>query len=192
MARRILYLVRHGQYTSTTTPPEEPDGALTAAGKEQAELVGKRLSQFSITKIHHSTLLRATETAALIAGQIPTAALQASELLRECIPCVPEEFKELFAEIPAEFIERSKTQIEQAFDTFFKSLEGDTDQREILVSHGNLISHLVCRILKAPCDSWMLTDIYLGGFSEIMIGPNSFMKVLRHNDVGHLPPHLQP
>ena len=192
MARRILYLIRHGQYTSTTVPPQEPDGSLTEAGRQQAELVGKRLSRLPIATIHHSTLHRATETAALVAKEIPNATLQATDLLRECIPCVPEEFKEHFTEIPAEFIEKSKTQIEQAFAAFFQPVEGETDRREILVSHGNLISHFVCRILKAPCESWMLTDISLGGFSEIMIAPNGFMKVQRHNDAGHLPLELQP
>lgn len=192
MARRILYLVRHGQYNSITTPPEEPDGSLTDVGKQQAQLVGKRLSRIPISKIHYSTLQRATETAEIIAGQIPGVPLQSSDLLRECIPSAPEDFKDHFAEIPAEFIERSKAQSLQAFDSFFKSAEGDANQHEILISHGNLINHFVCRVLKAPIDSWILTDIYLGSFSEIMVGQNGFMKVLRHNDAGHLPPELHP
>jgi probable phosphoglycerate mutase len=192
MARRILYLVRHGQYTSTTPHPEEPDGALTDIGRQQAELVGRRLSQIPINKIHYSTLQRTRETAEIIAGQIPGVPVQPSDLLRECIPSVPEEFKEHFTGIPADFIERSKTQAEQAFDTFFKSGDGNDDQHEILVSHGNLIGYLVCRVLKAPIDSWILADIYLGSFSQVLVGPNGFMKIIRHNDSGHLPPELLP
>jgi len=192
MSRRILYLVRHGQYTSTTPPPEEPDGALTDAGKQQAELVGKRLSKIPIRKIHYSTLQRTKETAEIISSQIPGVPLQPSDLLRECIPSVPAEFKEHFTGIPSEFIEHSRAQSAQAFDTFFRSVDGGDDQHEILVSHGNLIGYFVCRVLKAPIDSWILADIYLGSFSEILVGQDGFMKIVRHNASDHLPPDLQP
>lgn len=192
MARRTLYLVRHGQYTSTTPLSEDPDGALTDIGRQQAALVGKRLSQFPINKIHFSSLQRTTETAQIVAGQLPGVPILPSDLLRECIPSVPEEFKEHFVDIPAEFIERSQVQAAEAFDAFFKSVEGDADQHEILVSHGNLIGYFVCRVLKAPIDSWILADIHLGSFSQIMVGQNRFIKLVRHNDAAHLPPGLQP
>ena len=192
MSRRILYLVRHGQYTSTTPPPEEPDGALTEIGKQQAELVGKRLRQHPIDRIHYSTLQRAKETAEIISKQMPGIPMQPSDLLRKSIPSVPEESREHFTGIPEDFIERSSSRAAQAFDTFFKSVEGEGDQHEILDSHGNLIGYFVCQVLKAPLDSWILADIHLGSFSEILVGQNRFMKLIRHNDAGHLPSELQP
>jgi len=192
MAHRILYLVRHGQYTPTTAPPDEPDGTLTELGRQQAELVGKRLSQFPIQYIHYSTLQRARETAEIISAQIPGVPSHPSDLLRESIPSVPSEFKEHFTGIPADFIEKSKVQAAQAFEMFFKSVEGTDDQHEILVSHGNLIGYFICQVLKAPLDSWILADMYLGCFSEIMVGQDRFMKLIRHNDASHLSPELLP
>lgn len=192
MARRFLYLVRHGEYKSTTTPPDEPDGGLTEVGKQQAALVAERFRSIPVNRIHHSTAQRAMETAAFISAQFPTVDVHPSDLLREGIPCIPETFKQHFSEIPADFVAKSKVRAGQAFETFFRPVMGDgPDQHEILVSHGNLISHFICRVLDAPCESWIHTDIGLCGFSEVMIGRQGFMKVLRHNDDGHLPLHLK-
>lgn len=192
MANRFIYLIRHGQYESITNPPDEPDGNLTNVGREQSEMVAKRLSAFPVSIIHHSTLKRAQETASIIGSQFPNAHLSPSDLIRECIPCVPEEFKQHFAHIPSNYIEQSKKQAELAFSSFFNPLtDSETDQHEIIVSHGNLISYFVCRVLQAPCESWVKTDINLCGFSEIIVSAKGFIKVLRHNETGHLPSHLK-
>lgn len=192
MARRFLYFVRHGQYVSTTTPPEEPDGALTEIGRRQASFAAERLALIPASVIHYSTTQRTTETASIIASRFPNVPLRSSDLLRECIPCVPDAFKDYFVDIPQAFIEKSKIQAAQAFENFFlPPAEADADSYEILVSHGNLISHLVCRVLNAPCESWMLMDIGLCSFSEIMISSQGITKVLRHNDTGHLPSELR-
>lgn len=192
MANKFIYLVRHGQYQSTTNPPDEPDGNLTKIGQEQSEMVAQRLSSFPVSIIHHSTLQRAQETASIIGSQFPNARLSPSGLIRECIPCVPEAFRQHFEHIPSSYIEQGKEQAEQAFSSFFNPLiDAETDQHEIIVSHGNLISHFVCRVLQAPCESWVKTDINLCGFSEILISAQGFMKVLRHNETGHLPSHLK-
>jgi probable phosphoglycerate mutase len=192
MAKKVLYLIRHGQYDSTTTPPQEPDGGLTEIGKQQAALTAERLRALPVSVIHHSTTQRATETAAIIAARFPQAGLRPSPLLRECIPSVPGAYKAQFAHIPADFIERSQPQAEQAFATYFRAtLNGDSDQHEILVSHGNLISHLVCRVLQAPLDAWLNTDIQLCGLGEVVVGSQGRLRLVRHNDTGHLPPHLQ-
>jgi broad specificity phosphatase PhoE len=192
MANKFIYLVRHGQYQSTTDPSDEPDGNLTDIGQEQSEMVAQRLSSFPISIIHHSTLQRAQETASIIGSQFPNARLVPSDLIRECIPCVPEAFRQHFEHIPSSYIEKGKGQAEQAFTAFFRPVtDTETEHHEIIVSHGNLISYFVCRILQAPCESWIKTDINLCGFSEIVISARGFTKVLRHNETGHLSVYLQ-
>lgn len=195
MAKRTLFLVRHGQYTPTVTPPDEPDGGLTAAGTEQAILTAERLQSYPIRVIHHSTLQRAQETAVIIAQSLPEAVLKPSSLLRECIPNVPQGFESYFSHIPPAFIESSSIRAQQTFNSYIAAPPpdgaDDTDQYELIVSHGNLINYLVCQTLQAPAESWLNADIQHCGLSEIVIESGGWVKVARHNDTGHLPFHLQ-
>ncbi|MCP5097371.1 MAG: hypothetical protein GY943_17640, partial [Chloroflexi bacterium] len=141
MPNRVLFFVRHGQYLSTAHEGEEPDGALTEVGQAQSALTAKRLQDYPIQVIHHSTLQRAVETADIIANAFPDVGKRPSPLLRECIPCVPEGMESHFAHIPPEFIAGGMVQAQQAFATYITPLiDGDSNQYEIVVSHGNLIN----------------------------------------------------
>jgi probable phosphoglycerate mutase len=193
MTRKYLYLVRHGQYTSSIgLPGEQPDGGLTSVGREQANLTAQRLLSHPIGMIHHSTTQRTTETAAIIAGHFPYAPVCPSDVLRECIPHVPEAFKASFAEVPPEVIERGGLQAAAAFDTYFRPPAQEAgDQHEVIVAHGNIINSFICRTLAAPLDSWVRLDIYNCAICEITIRPSGFMKLACHNDAGHLPPYLK-
>ncbi|MEM7113375.1 MAG: histidine phosphatase family protein [Chloroflexota bacterium] len=192
-ARRTLYLVRHGQYENTAQDGNEPDGRLTAKGRQQAQLTGQRLQTLPINIIHYSPLERTTETANIIAQSFPDVPLKPSPLLKECIPSVPKPFKHHFAQIPAEFLAtRGLAQAREAYDIFFQpiSLE-EEDQYELIVAHGNLISYLSCRVLQAPVDSWLHINIQHCGICEVVIGPPMNIELRRHNDNGHLPTDLQ-
>jgi serine/threonine-protein phosphatase PGAM5 len=192
MANRIIFLVRHGQYTATTPEHEEPDGRLTDFGKEQAALTAKRLQSYPISIIHHSTLERATETAVIIARNFPGVTLKPSPLLRECIPSIPQGFEEHFSHIPAAAITQGKANAHQAYASYISHPpDSDGDQYELIISHGNLISFFITHTLKAPLDSWLLTDVQHGGICEIISSNQGRLRVIRQNDVGHLPIHLQ-
>ena len=60
-----FYLIRHGE-----KEPEKGDPTLSEIGKKQASLVGKYLSQFPITAIYASPLLRTRQTAEAIAKEV--------------------------------------------------------------------------------------------------------------------------
>lgn len=191
MSKRHLYLVRHGQYQSTTTPPEQPDGGLTEIGQEQARLTGERLKLIPISVIHYSTLQRTTETTSFISPHFQHAEQRPSELLWECIPNVPAGFEQYFAHLSADHVATSGARAHQVFDTYFQPLPPEAEeQHELIISHGNLISYLVCRALKAPLDAWLSTDVNNCGLSKITITAHGFIKVACHNDTGHLPDHL--
>src|SRR5262249_36187878 len=114
MAQRTLHLIRHGQYHRADHPSDGLGGSLTELGKMQAQLAAQRLSKLPIRVIHHSTLRRAAETAAIIAALRPTVPLRPSRLLWECIPCVPYGYADEFAQTQAAEIEQGRRQAEHA------------------------------------------------------------------------------
>lgn len=191
---RILYLVRHGQYEAMLAAPDPGDGPLTEAGREQAHLVGRRLSGLTVSVIHHSTLMRATETAQIIASYFPDVAMRPSPLLKECLPSVPPAAVALLGEnATPDHLRRSDRQAQQVFRQWFQfpTAEAEQTTREIVVSSGNLISYLIARLIGASGRQWMHTTIQHCGVSEIVLGGGRERLVLRHNDTGHLPSHLQ-
>lgn len=56
----IVYLIRHGRQNSSDCNVNVP---LAKAGKRQAELLGKRMQQYSVDALYSSDLIRAVETA---------------------------------------------------------------------------------------------------------------------------------
>jgi broad specificity phosphatase PhoE len=174
-------------------PPEAPDGPLTELGAAQAELTGRRLARLPVSVIHHSTLIRARQTAEIIAHYLPGVELRASPLLCECLPAVPAAYiPYLEGASPADFAQGDR-QARQVFRTWFKPpAEGETETtREIVVSSGNLISYLVARTLGAPGKRWVQTHIQHCGVTEVAMGGPRSPLLLRHSDTGHLPPYLQ-
>lgn len=67
MKKISLFLIRHGRQESRLC---NVDVSLDEVGIEQAELVGERLSLYSIKKIYSSNLKRALETVRIINGYI--------------------------------------------------------------------------------------------------------------------------
>jgi serine/threonine-protein phosphatase PGAM5 len=156
MARKTIYLVRHGQYTFEDSRGE---GSLTEVGREQARLTAQRLRSLPIKAIACSTLQRAVETAETIAVELSHASSRRSRSLRECVPCLPSDEAAAFAEITPEEIARGGEQASQAFDRFFTHPRRG-DRRELLVCHGNLIRYFVCRVLRIPPEAWMRRRVY--------------------------------
>ena len=78
MASRFLYLVRHGEAAE--------GGGLSDRGEEQARRTGERLKNLPVTRIHHSPLPRAAQTARLIAGWLPGVPLAESAVAGDYIP----------------------------------------------------------------------------------------------------------
>jgi serine/threonine-protein phosphatase PGAM5 len=189
MATRTIYLIRHGQYDSKNSHNDKLAGGLTPIGVEQVKLTAQRLRSLPISAIHCSSLQRAVETAEIIAREFPDVPLYRSQLLWECVPCIPRNFTELFADIPLETIEQDRQQAERAFDRYFKRARGK-DKHEIVVCHGQIIRYFVCRVLQLQPEAWVDMDMSNCGISEVLIETDGRMVLVSHNDVGHLPQHL--
>jgi serine/threonine-protein phosphatase PGAM5 len=184
LANRILYLVRHGE----PAPEGEP---LTEVGERQARLVAERLRGVPFAAIHHSPVARAAQTAELIAAAFPGVPRHPSELLRECVPAVPErapQYAAYFDSIPAEQLAAGPTQAAAAIERF----AGPTGagRHELIVSHGNLINWFVCHALQAPPQAWLSMLDYHCAITVIMYFPDR-VKLVSYNDMGHLPATLR-
>jgi serine/threonine-protein phosphatase PGAM5 len=202
MGMRVLYLVRHGQYVMDESKPNY--GSLTPLGRKQAVQIGKRLAHTPFAVIHHSDMLRAVETAEVMARQIERTRLQmaadlpntaalslrSSSKLREGIPSGPTHWGAVSAE---EESQRARTQkrMDQAFAKLFRPCRAE-QRLELVVAHGNLIRYLIRRAMNDSTENWWRMDIHQGSLSIVAILPPPRDAVLiRFNDVGHLPPHLQ-
>lgn len=213
MGKRYLHLVRHGQMDYAGKERGTLGQGLTILGQDQARLTAQRLRSLPVTKIHHSSLRRAAETAALIGEALPAASLHATRLLWECIPYLPDEFRSWYTYYlskgrfsrdvtfplnyrqwmnlwpegtPWEVIEEGQSQAEKAYQRYFRRTRS-ADSHEVIVAHGNLIRFFICRVLALPLENWTSLDIRNCAISEIVISNDNVPVLISHNDAGHLP-----
>ncbi len=185
MGERIIYLVRHGQAISGE-PFDKLGNGLTPLGQRQARWAAKRLKYLPIDVIHHSTLRRAAETAAIIGEQFPQVPLRPSRLLWECIPGWPIHVRRYLQHISREEIKRDRQRAERALRKFFRPVRG-ADRHEVIVAHGNIIRCLVLSVLGMPPKLWSHSDIHNCGLSEVQIFPDGIMILIGLNETGHIP-----
>jgi len=190
MPKRILYLVRHGEYEVSTPETEAPDGLLTEKGRAQAKLTGQRLKNLPLHAIYFSNLQRAIETGSYITPFFPQLNPCSLPILRECLPCLPVHIEERVVAARQKPINYGIEKARQAFETFFKAPEGDNDQCEVIVSHGNLIRYFLAKSIQAPCESWVNIKIYHASISEVHISRAGVQKLVRLNDTAHFPDHM--
>jgi probable phosphoglycerate mutase len=218
MTYRMLYLVRHGQMNPDPHYPAAQHNGwpLTSLGCKQARLTGQRLCALPIQRIYHSPYLRALQTAQLIGELCPSATLQPTSLLCECVPAIPDHFytwytteyqpalaaAPVMSTIPApmrpwldvwtattsrETIMRDAAQIADLIATHFRPSPNYVEH-EVLVSHSNLLGAVICHVLGQPAEQWLAwADLCNCSISEIQVAPNGQMHLRSFNDVGHLP-----
>jgi len=217
MTYRILHLVRHGQVNLSSRPLTQQGWSLTSLGQEQVLRTAQRLAQLPITTIYCSTYPRALETAQILASKLNGAPVHVSESLCECVPGVPQSFRDWHAatriepldqhryEVPPamrpwlniwthyvsfESVAAGEAQGQQAFETYFRAAHSQVEH-EVIVSHGNLLGYFLCRVLHLPPDSWMQLDMHNCAVSEVRIDTAGDMRLLSFNDTGHLPYELR-
>jgi serine/threonine-protein phosphatase PGAM5 len=178
-AVRRLIFVRHGQYEEQTT------GALTALGRKQATKTAAALSRLAVSTVWTSTLLRARQTADIVAAKQPQARLRRSRLLCEVIPTMLPLHIVLRVAIDTTQVRADKKRADEAFTTFFRPSR--VAQTEIVVCHGNIIRYFVCKALNIERRLWIRLDSMHCGLTEFRVLPDGAVRVVRYNDVGHIP-----
>jgi serine/threonine-protein phosphatase PGAM5 len=193
MANRLLYLARHGESEATGAANPE-DGELTETGRQQSELLGKRLQGIPFAAIHHSPWTRAVQTAAIVAERLPGIPLVSSDLLQECIPAVPARQRltssqaEFFDHLPKQRLAAGPAQAAAAIQAYAGPVT--EDRRELIISHGNLINWFVTQALDAPDHAWLRMLDYSCALTVILYFPDR-TSLISYNDMGHLPPSMR-
>lgn len=180
--RRLIF-VRHGQYDEVST------GALTPLGRKQAARTATALRKLEVSAIWSSTLLRAKETASIVAKKQPTVRVVRTRLLCEVVPTnlPPKLARRFFVDAPS--VKRDRARADLAYDKLFRSTR--RERTEIVVCHGNLIRYLVCRALGIQPKLWMRLDSTHCGLTEFRVLPRGVVRVVRYNDVGHIPASMR-
>jgi serine/threonine-protein phosphatase PGAM5 len=180
--RRLIF-VRHGQYDEVST------GALTPLGRKQAARTATALRRLEVNAIWSSTLLRARETASIVAAKQPSARFRRSRLLCEVVPTtLPRMLARRFA-IDTSNVADDRERADRAYTTLFRSAQ--RERTEIVVCHGNLIRYLVCRALGIQAKLWMRLDSTHCGLTEFRVSRRGVVRVVRYNDVGHIPASMR-
>jgi serine/threonine-protein phosphatase PGAM5 len=185
MAVKTIYLLRHGQYTS------KPNERLTPLGRKQAKRAGKRLQFIKFHKVFFSTMPRAQETAEIVHKYLHfNQQMQGAEILHERIPGFPKNLRKQHGYTDLKKLNAQKHKAEIAFKTFFKVSR--TNRNELIVCHGNIIRFFLCKVLKIETDRWLHFDIKQCGITVITIdSKRRSLRVISHNDGGHIPLHEQ-
>ncbi|HQW36217.1 MAG TPA: histidine phosphatase family protein [Thermoflexales bacterium] len=190
MAKRILYLLRHGQ-EDRKQRDDALGGPLTALGRKQAARAGKRLTMYPIQRIFRSDLRRAHETAQIVSAFLPRAPLRTTPLIREVVPNVPAWHHPYFDTVDPADLVADGARADAAFARFFRPNRGRTDIHELIVCHGNLIRYWMCKATQNEPRNWRYYDHANAGISLVQIYPDGVCQVLALNDTGHLPLKIQ-
>ena len=86
-------------------------------------------------------------------------------------------------------IQAGEKQAAAVYSKYLRAARG-RDKHEIIVSHGNVIRYLACRVLRGSADGWFRMETFNCGITEIVVESDGRLSLASYNDVGHLPAEL--
>lgn len=172
----MVVLLRHGQYEA------EGVGSLTSLGRTQAKAAARYLATIPIDAIWSSTLVRARETADVVAEQLELP-VRHLRTLREGMYTNVEGY-----EVPASERREDRERADAVYGRFFRPSR--VERVELVVCHGNLIRYLVCRALHAPIARWTRMTTHHCSLTRIVVRGTGAVRVVSYNETAHLPPKL--
>jgi serine/threonine-protein phosphatase PGAM5 len=185
VANRFLYLARHGEAID--------DGDLSEVGRQQARLLGQRLSPVPLSVIAHGPLPRAVQTAELIAEYRPAVPVHCSELLGDYVPAVPEilppALTHFFDGCTADELAEGADLAARAIARYAVPAERET--HELIVTHSFLIAWFVRHALDAPVGRWLGLNQCNAGLTVLLYRPERPPSLVQFNDLSHLPEALR-
>jgi serine/threonine-protein phosphatase PGAM5 len=177
VASRTLVFLRHGQYDA------ESRGQLTALGCEQARLTAKYLEAFRFDLVWSSPLLRARETADIVAGHLGGMRVRRTGLLREGLYTKVEGY-----DVPASERRDDRARADAAYAKIVRTSR--SERTELVVCHGNLIRYLICRALHTPIAKWLRMTTSHCGLTRVVVRDTGAVRVMSYNETSHLPMQL--
>ena len=185
---RYLYLARHGEAV-------DEESGLTATGREQARLLGRRMAAVPLAAIHHSPLARAAETASLVAAAHPDAVpMHSCDLVGDHVPplgsaALPPAFARWLAEVPEAERATGAALATAAVERF--AVPADSVTHELIVTHSFVIAWFVVHALGAPAERWLGQNHCNCALTAIRYPPWRPPALMVVNDQTHLPPALR-
>lgn len=193
MAKRTLYLLRHGQEERTyrrENPHDKQQGPLTEIGRNQASLAAQRFTDIPLTHIHVSTMLRARQTAEPFIADHPDAFCEELDLIREVVPSIPARYADHFHYVTPELAAHFNERITDTYVRFFRAASRE-EEHILLVCHGNLIRALISRHLSASQDAWIHMSLHNAALTVFEFGVERPDTLITFNDTGHLSADLK-
>ncbi|MDH7481591.1 MAG: alpha-ribazole phosphatase [Armatimonadota bacterium] len=198
-----IILVRHGEtiYNLERRYQGHTDAELTELGKKQALRTAERLSREDITAIYSSDLIRASETARIIA-KYHNLPVQTDMRLRECafgdwegltVDEIKERYPELYANYQRDSVqhrapngERLESLLERVSSVVNRIVKKHLNETVVLVGHGGTIHAFICYALDAPLYAFRKIRLDNCGITIFSRLPNGkwFLEVL--NETCHL------
>lgn len=183
---RTIIFIRHGQYQKN---PEK----LTQLGRRQAKITAKAITPLKPSKIYCSTMPRAKETAQIIGSHINLTPIEKGFFCEGLLPGTIIFFNLITQKSPkAEKLKikremkKAKLDADNAFKFLFQ-LPKSGATSEIVVAHGNVIRHWVCKALKIDSEKWLSMDVSHASLTTIRIDKKGHFVLLGFSDSGHLP-----
>lgn len=198
-----IYLIRHGRQCSKLC---NIDVELSPEGREQADLVGKRLKNYDIDVVYSSQLIRAKETADIINSYLNKPRVIDERLMEANFGLMTGKSNEVIAEEFGEYLKQRSSMVEdmtypegencqmvyerakQAIDDIVNDAIKNGYKNICIVTHGGVLRALVTGIMGAPYKRWLSVgrQIENCSISEILFDENSkTYHVERFNDYAH-------
>lgn len=189
MPKRVLYLIRNGEYQRDKMD-DEFNAPLTERGVEQSQRTGRSLKDLPIKTIYTSPHEQTGATANWIRESLPNTDFFATDKLKQYrSSSVGRAFtRELILRAMEDTT--NEAQMESAFKKFFQPAI-EEDIHEILVCHGNIIVDLVCHATNVNSNTWSHMLINNCSINIVSIESADDMKLVAFNDVRHLPDTLR-
>lgn len=192
---RLLYLARHAE-------PEADGSGLTTRGSEQAQHLGRRLAQLSLSRISHGPLPRARETARFVAEHFEhPPSLSKVDAAGDYVPYLPsrEEIPDDWADavmsslgdVSEDEASHGAALSAEAIDLLAGPAVDGRAPVEVVITHAFTIGWLVRDALDAPGWRWFPPSQCHAGLTVIRYEVDGPPSVVVANDVAHLPTDLQ-
>ena len=186
MATRHIYLARHGEAGR--------DGMLSAAGREQADLLGRRLRAAGLTTVFCSPVPRAAQTAELVTAHLPGVTSQPLELAGDYPPPagdadLPPGYAKLISSFSPAELAAGASLAAAAVERFARPAEADA--RELIVTHNFLIGWFIRDALGAPDWRWLGLNQCNAALTVIRYASGYPPALVSFNDMDHLPAGLR-
>ncbi len=186
MAVRHIYLARHGA--------ADPDGMLSEAGRQQADLLGQRLRSAGLTAVWHSPVPRAAQTAELVTRHLPGVPGQQLDLVGDYPPPADEaDLPPSYAQLVSSYTDAEREEgarlAAAAIERFARP--GSRDSRELIITHNFLIGWFIRDALGGPDWRWIGLNQCNAALSVIRYGSGYPPVLVSFNDMDHLPAGLR-